>query len=143
MTRAIAIRDCVEGKTRVAVSRRAQPLHPVVKEIAENLAGIDAIRFVRVTPGFLQASSEASGARMLPVTKPGHPTAVGVSLILEEDREEVQFCEITSAVKGYGSRMVEAVLDALPKKWKAVVVMDWSEGFWKAMRRRHKRIVLM
>ena len=130
-------------KAQIDVSKKAQPLHPVTKGIAEALGGVDAIRFVRVTPGFLQASSEASGARMLPVTKPGHPTAVGVSLILEEDREEVQFCEITSAVKGYGSRMVEAVLDALPKKWKAVVVMDWSEGFWKAMRRRHKRIVLM
>lgn len=80
---------------------------------------------------------------MLPVTKPGHPTAIGISLILEEDRGEIQFYEITSAVKGYGSRMVEAVLKALPKKWKAIVVMDWSNGFWKAMRRRHRRIVLM
>jgi len=64
-----------------------------------------------------------------PVTKPGHPTAIGVSLIMEEDREEIQFYEITSAVKGYGSKMVEAVLNALPKKWEAIVVMDWSGGF--------------
>ena len=80
---------------------------------------------------------------MRPVTKPGHPTAMGVSLILEEGREEIQFYEITSAIKGYGSKMVEAVLKALPKKWKVVVVMDWSDGFWKAMRRRHKRLVLL
>lgn len=80
---------------------------------------------------------------MRPVTKPGHPTATGVSLILEEDREEVQFHEITAAVKGYGSKMVEAVLNALPRKWKAVVVMDWSDGFWKVMRRRHRRLVLL
>lgn len=80
---------------------------------------------------------------MLPVTKPGHPTAIGVSLILEEDREEIQFYEITSAVKGYGSRMVEAVLSALPRQWKAIVVMDWSDGFWKVMRRRHRRIMLL
>ncbi len=61
---------------------------------------------------------------MRPVAAPGHPTATGISLILEEDREEIQFYEITSALKGYGSRMVEAVLNALPKKWKAVVAMD-------------------
>ncbi|MFH0908798.1 MAG: hypothetical protein V1929_08550 [bacterium] len=114
-----------------------------MNQIAENLAEIAAIRIVKVTPGFLQASSETSGARKQPVTKPGHPTAVGVSLILDEDREEIQFYEITSAVKGYGSRMVEAVLSALPKQWKVFVLMDWSDGFWKVMRRRHRRIVLL
>jgi hypothetical protein len=143
MTKTRTDRDCAKEKTQIAVSKSAQPLHPVTKEIAENLAWIDAIRFVRVTPGFLQASNEACGARMLPVTKPGHPTAIGVSLIMEEDREEIQLYEITSAVKGYGSKMVEAVLNALPKKWKAVVVMDWSGGFWMEMRRRHRRIVLL
>ena len=143
MTQTRTDRDCAEGKAYIAVSKRAQPLHPVVKEIADNLADIDVIRFIRVTSGFLQASSEACRARMRPVATPGHPTAVGLSLILEEDREEIQFYEITSAVKGYGSRMVEAVLNALPKKWKAVVAMDWSGGFWKVMRRRHRRIVLL
>jgi hypothetical protein len=143
MTKTKPGRDCAKEKAQIVVSKRARPLHPVTKEIAETLAGIDAIRFVRITPGFLQASNEACGARMLPVTKPGHPTAIGVSLILEEDREEIQFYEIASAVKGYGSKLVEAVLNALPKKWKAVVVMDWSGGFWKEMRRRHRRIVLL
>ena len=142
MTRTGASQDCEASEAQITVSKRAQPLNPVIKEIAENLAGIDVIRFVRVTPGFLQASSEACGGGMVPATKPGHPTAIGVSLIVEEDWEEIQFFEITSAIKGYGSRMVEAVLDALPKKWKAVVVMDWSGGFWKEMHRRHRRIVL-
>ncbi|MFH1707122.1 MAG: hypothetical protein ABIF71_04305 [Planctomycetota bacterium] len=130
-------------KAQIVISRKAAPLHLVTREIADNLTGIDVIRLVKVTPGFLQASSEVSGPRRIPITKPGHPSAIGISLIVEEDREEVQFYEITSAVKGYGSRMVEAVLRAMPKKWKAVVVMDWSDGFWKAMRRRHRRIVLM
>jgi hypothetical protein len=39
--------------------------------------------------------------------------------------------------------MVEAVLGALPKQWRVFVIMDWSDGFWKAMRRRHRRIVLL
>jgi hypothetical protein len=143
MTQAQAGRDCAKEKPQVAVSKRCQPLHPVVKEIVDNLAGIDAIRFVRVTPGFLRASSEACGSRMRPGTKPGHPTAVGVSLIQEEDRKEIQFYEITSAVKGYGSTMVEPVLNAMPKNWRVIVAMDWSDGFWKVMQRRHRRIVLL
>jgi hypothetical protein len=133
----------VTDRAQIVVSRKAQPLHPVTRKIADNLAGIDAIRIIKVTPGFLQASSEVVGPRRIPVTKPGHPSAIGVSLIVEEDRGEIQFYEITSSVKGYGSGMVEAVLRALPKKWKAIVVMDWSDGFWKAMQRRHKRIMLM
>lgn len=133
----------VTEKAQIVVSKKALPLHQVTRQIVDNLAGIDAIRFVKVTPGFLQASSEVSGARRHPVTKPGHPSAIGVSLIVEEDREEVQFYEITSAVKGYGARMVEAVLRALPKRWKAIVVMDWSDGFWKAMRQCHKRVMLL
>ena len=132
----------MDEMTEIRVSSRARPVHPVVKKIAENLARIDAIRIVKVTPGFLQASSETSGARRQPIAKPGHPSAIGVSLLFDEDREEVQFYEITSAVKGYGSQMTEAVLDALPKQWGVFVVMDWSDGFWKAMRRRHGRIVL-
>ena len=130
-------------RAEVVISRGARPVHPVITRIAENLAGIEAVRIVKVTPGFLSASSETCGARRCPVTKPGHPTAVGVSLILDEEHKEIQFYEITAAVKGCGTRMVEAVMNALPKGWRAVVVMDWSEGFWKVMRQRHRRIKLL
>jgi len=133
-------RNCTDQRAEIVISHRARPLHPVITRIAENLAGIQIMRVVRVTPGFLSASSETSGARRCPVTKPGHPTAVGVSLIFDEKRKEIQFFEITSAVKGCGARMVEAVVNALPRGWKAVVVMDWSEGFWEVMRQRHRRI---
>ena len=101
------------------------------------------MRIVRVTAGFLSAFSETSGACGYPVTRPGHPTAVGVSLIFDEKRREIQFFEITSALKGCGARMVEAVVNALPRGWKAVVVLDWSGGFWEVMRQRHRRIKLL
>ena len=136
-------RGCEEQRAEVVISRRVRHVHPVVTRIAENLAGIEMVRIVKVTPGFLSASSETCGTRRCPVTKPGHPTAVGVSLILDEERKEIQFYEITSAVKGCGKRIVDAVMDALPKEWRAVVVMDWSGGFWKVMRQRHRRIELL
>jgi len=130
-------------RAKILVTRRARPLHPVVERIAENLAAIDAIRIVKVSPGSLRASCETHGAHGEPVTKAGHPTAVGVSLIIEVEQREIIFYEITSAKKGYGSALVGAVMNALPSGWKAVVVMDWSGGFWEAMRRRHRRLVLM
>ena len=139
-------RRCPRGPGRraeVIVSRSARPLHPVLERIAGNLSAVKPIRIIKVSPGFLRASSEAQGARREPVTKAGHPTVVGVSLIPEVEQHEVIFYEITSAKKGCGSRMVDAVMRALPRGWKAVVVMDWSGGFWEAMRRHHRRLVVM
>ncbi|NQU43180.1 hypothetical protein HQ520_07830 [bacterium] len=136
-------RHCAGPRAEVVITRRASPLHPVIARIAENLAAIETIRVVRVTPGFLSASSQTSGARGWPVTQPGHPTAVGVSLIFDERRREIQFYEITSAVKGCGARMVQAVVNALPWGWKPVVVVDSSGGFWEAMQQRHRRIRLL
>ena len=136
-------RGCVERRAEVMISRRARPVHAVVARIAGNLAGIESLRLVKVSPGFLSASSATHGARRCPVTNPGHPAAVGVSLIVDVEHKEIQFYEITSAVKGYGTRMVESVMGALPKGWRAVVAMDWSEGFWEVMRKRHKRIMIL
>lgn len=77
------------------VSKKVKTLHPVVKNIAENLAQIGAIKFIRILPDFLQASSEATDGRIkLPITKPGHPTAVCVSLIIDSTLKEAQFFEI-------------------------------------------------
>lgn len=68
----------VTDKAQIVVSTKAQPLHPVTREIADNLAGISVMRLVKVNPGFLQASSEVVGSRRIPVTKPGHPSAIAV-----------------------------------------------------------------
>jgi len=62
---------------------------------------------------------------------------------LDEEHREIHFYEITSSIKGCGTQMVDAVMNALPKGWRAVVVMDWSGGFWEAMRQRHRRIELL
>ena len=57
--------------------------------------------------------------------------------------KNIQFFEITSATRGYGGKMVEAVMNALPDDWYGVVVMDWSDGFWKKMKERHKKLHIL
>ncbi len=42
MTKTRTDHDCASEKAHVIVSKQARPLHPVVKGIADNLAGIDA-----------------------------------------------------------------------------------------------------
>ncbi len=39
--------------------------------------------------------------------------------------------------------MVEAVLNDLPKGWNGVIVMDWSDGFWDKMKKKHKNLVML
>jgi len=131
----------VKAKAKITVVRTVKAVHPVAQQIAENLAAIDAIRFVKMSLELLRASSEVSEGRLkTPVTKPGHPTAIGVSLIFHAAYKTVQFYEITSATKGYGSKMVDAVLRALPEGWSGVVVMDWSDGFWKRMSEKYENL---
>jgi hypothetical protein len=54
------------------------------------------------------------------ITQPGHSTAIGVSLILDLDHKDIQFFEMNSAIKGYGGKVVDAVLKDLPKEWNGV-----------------------
>jgi len=130
--------------TKITVSKKLKSLHPVVDSIVKNLANIDAIQFIRVTPDLLQASSEATeGRTKTPITKIGHPTAIGVSLIVDVGTQDLIFYEMTSAVRGYGTKMVEAVLKDLPMDWNLIVGMDWSDGFWDKMCKKYKRITIL
>lgn len=139
-------REAGKGETRakVVVSRRLKEVHPIVNKIVNNLAELGPIKLIRVSPDFLQASSEVTeGRTKTPITKVGHPSAVGVSLILDCPHKNVQFFEITSATKGHGGKMVDAVLTALPADWEGVVVMDWSGGFWDEMAKRHRNLAIL
>jgi hypothetical protein len=134
----------VKAKAKITVARTVKAVHPVAQQIAENLSEVDAIRYIKISPDFLAASSEVSESRLkTPVTKPGHPTAIGISLIFEADYKTVLFYEITSAIKGYGAEMVDAVLRALPEGWTGVVLMDWRGGFWEKMREKHENLEIM
>jgi hypothetical protein len=46
-------------------------------------------------------------------------------------------------VKVYSSIMVDAVILSLQDDWSAVVVMDWSGGFWDKMVEKHSNLVIL
>lgn len=133
-------------RTHIRVSKKVQTLHPVVEAMAINLAEVDPIRFIRILPDLLEASSEATAGRnRIPIVKPGHPSAIGVSAILDFAHQEIQFFAITSAKRGYGGKMVAAIMRALPADWRAVVVMnwDWSDGFWEHMSEKYVNLEIV
>lgn len=130
--------------SKIRVIKKLKSIHPVVDNIAFNLAEIDIIQYITISADFLRASSETTtGRTKIPITKPHHSTAVGVSLILELDYKVIQFYEMNSPIKGYGSRMVDAVIRALPEDWTAVIVMDWSDGFWDKMSKKYGKITIL
>ena len=134
-----------KGKT-IFVATNVKSIHPVVDSIVTNLCSkIDLINYVRVSKEDIYASNEIKiiGRAKMPVSTPGHPSAVGVHLILDFIWDGIQFFEITSAVKGYRERMVKAVVTAIPDDWEAAVIMDWSDGLWDRMSEKYDRIVIL
>lgn len=128
----------------IFVSNKIKKIDPVVEKITKNLSEIEIIKFIRIKPDFIQASSEVTEGRVkTPITKPDHPTAIGLSLIIDFAYNNVQFYEINSAVKGYGKKMVDAVFKSLPKNWSGVVVIDWSDGFWNKMQKSYKSLEIL
>jgi hypothetical protein len=129
---------------KIRYVKKISSAHPIVENIVRNLAEIDIIQHITISESYIKASSEVTtGRTKIPITKIDHPTAIGVSLLLELDHKIIQFYEMNSPVKGYGSRMVDAVMRALPEDWFAVVVMDWSGGFWEKMREQHRKLVIL
>ena len=135
----------VAKEKSIFVASNVKSIHPVIDRIVTNLCKIDLINYVRISKEDIYASNEVKiiGRTKMPVSTPGHPSAVGVHLILDFIFDGIQFFEITSAAKGYGEKMVKAVVTAIPDDWEAAVVMDWSGGFWEKMAEKYDRIVLL
>ena len=133
-----------KGKN-IFVAGKVKTIYPVVDRIVRRLLEIDLIQYVRISQNDIQASNEITikGRTKTPISTPGHPTAIGVHLILEIDYNAIQFFEMTSAVKGYGERMVRAILTSIPDDWEAAIVMDWSGGFWDRMAKKYDKIVIL
>jgi len=121
------------------------PQIPIVDAIVKNLCKIDLIQYVRISQEDIQASNEIKikGRIKIPVSTSGHPSVVGVHLILDFAPNTIQFFEITSAVKGYGEKMVQAVMTALPDEWETCVIMDYSDGFWERMTEKYAGIEVL
>jgi len=71
---------------------------------------IDSLQFIKVKPNAILISSEVGGFYKKPITRPGNTSPIGVR-------------------KGYGQRMVDAVLFDLPIDWQTTIVFDHRNSF--------------
>ena len=138
-------KDSTAKGKQIFVAAGVKNIHPVVDSVVNQLIEIDRIQYVRVTGSDIQASSDIAikGKVKVPVSTPSHPTAVGVHLIIDTTDNTIQFYEITSAVKGYGEKIVQAVMASIPDDWHVLVIMDYSDGFWDKMIEKYDKISIL
>ena len=134
--------DFIDGK-RILKAHAVGRVEPIFEKLAKSLAEISELRYIEIFPGRITASNRLSQDRKKnPVVKIGAEGITGVELLIDTRWKVIQFYAITSALKGPGQKMVEAVVNATPEDWELVVVFDWSDGFWQKMIEEHPRIVL-
>ncbi len=133
-------KEKVGNDKAIIISKKLKSIPSIYTNIVRNLTEIDVIKFVKVTPDFLAASNEVKGGSRDPIAKPHHPTAIGISLIFDFHYKSIQFYEINSAIRGYGQKMVSAVLKDLLKDWEVFTLMDWSGGFWDKMKEKFRDV---
>jgi hypothetical protein len=128
---------------KLLVASNAKKLPGIYFDLSQKLASISGLNYVKIYNGRIMASNVLSdNGKKQPVTEIGKDNIVGVELLVDVSTKVVQFYSITSSVKGCGKKIVHSVVEATPKDWKVVVLMDWSRGFWQAMSKRHPRLVL-
>jgi hypothetical protein len=130
----------IDGE-RIRKATTLRRVEPIYEALATALAEIPELRFIKLFPGRLTASNQLSvDGKKNPVVTVGGEGIIGVELLIDASVHVVQFYAITSAQKGCGRQMVEAVVGATPVDWFLAVPFDWSGGFWERMARDYPRL---
>jgi hypothetical protein len=132
----------IDGK-RIFKATNVKNHHPVALNLAESPSHIDVFNYIKIYNGSLCASNQLStDKKKRPVTSMDQKGIIGVELLIDPDVSTVQFYSQVSSPKGYGRKIVEAVVRGTPHDWQLVVVMDWSGGFWEKMLEEYTQIVV-
>jgi hypothetical protein len=132
----------LDGK-RIFKATNVRKIHPVFIDFAESLSHIDALNYIKIYNDSLCASNQLStDKKKHPVTSRDQEGIIGVELLIDSDVSTVQFYSLVSSSKGYGRKIVEAVVRGTSDDWHLVVVMDWSGGFWEKMLEEYTQIVV-
>lgn len=136
-------KSIIDGK-RIFKATNVKKFHPLFLDLAESLSHIDILHFIKIYKDRLCASNLLSNDKKKhPVTTMNQDGVIGVELLIDQEDKTVQFCSLSSSPKGYGRKIVDAVVQGTPEGWNVVVVMDWSGGFWDKMIEEYPRIILI
>ena len=132
----------LDGK-RIFKATNVKEPHPVSLDIAESLSHIDVFNYIKIYNDSLCASNQLStDKKKHPVTTMNQEGVIGVKLLIDPKIKSVQFFSLASSQKGYGRKIVDAVVRGIPDDWNILVVMYWSGGFWDRMLEEYTQIVI-
>ena len=133
--------EIIENGEKIWITTTTKFIPKIIFDISKRLAQNDLIKYIKISNDTILASSEIKGKRVLiPVIQQYHPTAIGLNLAFYHEHKIMDFNEINSPIKGYGSKMVKSVLTDFPNDWNAAVVFDYSGGFWDKMKSTYDKI---
>ena len=120
-------------------------IHPLYMELATNLSKIEILKYIKIYNERIRASNYLSeNKKKDPVVEIGGKDLVGLELLIDVPNKIVQFFSITSAVKGYGEKIISAVVSiTAADDWLIVIPMDWSGGFWEKMVAKYSRLIVL
>ncbi|MCP4305570.1 MAG: hypothetical protein GY788_11955 [bacterium] len=134
--------DFLDGE-RVRKAHSVRSIQPVFQSLSISLVDIPDLRYIKIFPGRITASNVLSDdGKKNPVVIVGEEGIVGVELLIDVPNKILQFYALTSATRGCGRQIVDAVVGATPKDWFLAVLMDWSGGFWQKMAQEYPRLSL-
>jgi hypothetical protein len=132
--------DFLDGD-RIRKAHSVRRIDPIFRNLTIGLAQIPELRYIKLFPERLTASNALSeDGKKNPVVTVGAQGLVAAELLIDTATRTVQFYALTSAVKGSGRKIVEAVIAATPEDWFLAVSFDWSGGFWQKMAQKHPRL---
>jgi len=133
----------MKNSEKISKAGNVKKVDLIYTQISEALSGIDILRYIKIYNGRIKASNVISAnGKKEPIVKEGEENLVGVELLIDVQSKTIQFFLITSAVKGYGEKIVSSVANIAPKEWDILVLMDWSDGFWQVMAERYPRLIV-
>jgi hypothetical protein len=123
---------------KILKASNVKTIDPVSLQLAESLATIDVLKFVKIYNEKMKASNFLSeNKKKEPITEIGKDGVVGVELLIDLEYQTIQFYSLTSASKGYGRKIVKAVnksqlIEAMAEELKVPVSTssDIVEGLW-------------
>ena len=119
-------------------------IDPLYMELANNLSKIEILKYIKIYNERIRASNYLSeNKKKDTVVEIGGKDLVGVELLIDVPNKIVQFFSITSAVEGYGEKIISAVVSITADDWLIVIPMDWSGGFWEKMVAKYPRLIVL
>ena len=121
--------------------KKIRHLDPVVKNVVKNLADLKELRYIKIKTHSIQASTELDPDKQKrPNTALYHESASSIHIVFDFDKKTMEFFEINSNIKDFGTTLISSALTNFSNDWKAVVVFNYNPEFWKKVMAKHPSI---